>query len=228
MKPKVAGFAELEKTIIGCNRCPRLRHHCLKVAKEKRRQFVDDNYWGKPVPGFGDPRAEILIVGLAPAAHGGNRTGRMFTGDQSGVWLYRALHRAGLANQAESVSRQDGLKLKGAYVTAINRCAPPENKCLPREIANCAEYLQTELALLKQVKVFICLGQIALRGLWKQLPEEIKMDRTLPKFGHGARLKLKDGRTILCSFHPSQQNTFTKRLTEPMFDSIFEKALELL
>lgn len=206
--------------IIHCNRCPRLATYCKAIAREKRRAFINQTYWGKPVPGFGDPKAELLIVGLAPAAHGANRTGRMFTGDRSGEWLYRALCKAGYANQTTSVSRADDLKLKGAYVTAVVRCAPPDNKPLSIESSNCASYLEEELRLLKDVRVIIALGQIALLGAWPHLRQSGRR----PSFAHGTSLVLKDGRLLLLSYHPSQQNTFTKRLTEPMFDSVFEKA----
>jgi len=189
---------------------------------------MGDNYWGRPVPSFGDPKARLLIVGLAPAAHGANRTGRMFTGDQSGLWLYRALFKAGFANRAESVWRDDGLELTDAYITAINHCAPPENKPAPEEIQNCSEYLVRELQTLKHMKVMLVLGQIALKGLWSVLPAELKLTRALPKFSHGAVITLQDGRVILCSYHPSQQNTFTKKLTEPMFNGIFEEVLKIL
>jgi uracil-DNA glycosylase family 4 len=208
--------------IIGCFLCPRLVAWREQVAREKRASFRDEEYWGRPVPGFGDPHARLLVVGLAPAAHGGNRTGRVFTGDRSGDWLYRALYRAGFANQPTSVSRDDGLRLTGTYVTAINRCAPPDNKPTPEERDNCLPYLEREFALLTDVRVFVALGAYALAGLAKALRL-----RPLPKFGHLAETALPDGRTIICSFHPSQQNTFTGRLTESMFDAVFERAREL-
>jgi uracil-DNA glycosylase len=208
--------------IVHCERCPRLRNWCKKVAKEKRKSFANETYWGKPVPAFGDPHAKLMVVGLAPAAHGANRTGRMFTGDRSGEWLYRALHRAGFANQPLSVALQDGLQLKNVYVTASARCAPPDNKPEPKELAACAPYLEREIALLKPT-VYIALGKIALDALWPHLssPQDKK-----PKFAHGTELKLKNGATLLLSYHPSQQNTFTGRLTEPMLDLIFRKARE--
>ncbi len=180
------------------------------------------------MPGFGDPRARLLVVGLAPAAHGGNRTGRMFTGDQSGLWLYRALHRAGFANQPKSEHVLDGLTLRDAYVTTVARCAPPDNKPSKEEIANCSGFLRDELAILRNVRVFLVLGQIALRGLWAVLPDGEKPSRALPKFQHGQAVRLRDGRLLICSYHPSQQNTFTGKLTEPMFDSIFERVNEFL
>ncbi len=214
---------KISQEVIECELCPRLRSHCQQIALVKKKQFQNEKYWGKPVPGFGDPDAKVLIVGLAPAAHGANRTGRMFTGDQSGLWLYRAIHRAGFSNQPVSVSVQDSLKLKNAYITAVARCAPPENKPLPDEIIHCSQFLKRELAVLKEVKVFLVLGQIALKGLWAVLPESLKFSKSLPKFFHGAEVKLTDGRVILCSYHPSQQNTFTGKLTEPMFDAVFSK-----
>jgi uracil-DNA glycosylase family 4 len=219
--------ADINKDIIACERCPRLRKYCKTIAKEKRKQFMNDTYWGKPIPSFGDPSARLLIVGLAPAAHGANRTGRMFTGDNSGVWLYRALHKAGFANRAESSWKDDGLTLTDAYITATIHCAPPENKPLPKEIQNCSEYLVRELEAMKNVQVILVLGQIALKALWSVLPPELKPTRTLPKFSHGATVKLNDGRQLICSYHPSQQNTFTKKLTEPMFDSIFRTIISL-
>lgn len=218
---------KLNQQISECERCPRLRKHCLEIARVKRRAFADETYYGKPVLGFGDTRARLLIIGLAPAAHGANRTGRMFTGDNSGLWLYRALHRAGFANQAESAHATDGLKLKNAFVSAVGRCAPPENKLTPDEILNCRPYLLEELELLSGVRVIVVLGLVALKGLWAVLPEEVKPSRALPKFKHGLEVKLNDGRVILGSYHPSQQNTFTKKLTEPMLDAIFSRAREL-
>ncbi len=218
---------ELRERITECQRCPRLRNHCQIIAAEKRRQFSHETYWGKPVSGWGDAEAELLVVGLAPAAHGANRTGRMFTGDQSGVWLYRALYKAGFASQAESTSVDDGLKLYNCYVTAVVKCAPPDNKPTREETVACSEYLALELSNLKKVRTYLCLGQFALQGLWRQLKPEIKPFLALPKFKHGDQIRLLDGRQILMSYHPSQQNTFTKKLTEPMFDSIFEKLKEL-
>jgi len=224
----VKSLESIHRAIVACKRCPRLRAHCQKIAREKRKQFRDDEYWGLPVPGFGDPKSKFLIVGLAPAAHGANRTGRMFTGDQSGVWLFRALHKAGFANRAESLWRDDGFKLKGAYITATAHCAPPENKPTPDEIANCASYLDEELEYFKNARVYLVLGQIALKALWSHLPDEVKPHRALPKFGHGMEVQLRNGKWLVASFHPSQQNTFTGKLTEPMFDRIFRRIRELL
>lgn len=218
----------LELRITRCERCPRLREHCREVARIRRRQFINEEYWGKPVPGFGDPAAQLLIVGLAPAAHGANRTGRMFTGDQSGLWLYRAIHRAGFSNGPESKGPGDSLQLKGCFITAAARCAPPGNKPTPEELEHCGMFLREEIRSLHQVRVFLALGRIALHALWRQLPAEILPRRTLPEFGHGLEIPLNDGRLILGSYHPSQQNTFTGKLTEPMFDRVFVRVREFL
>ena len=221
-------FDILRKKILNCEACPRLRTYCKKVAHDKKREFQNEEYLGLPVPGFGDEQAKLLIVGLAPAAHGGNRTGRMFTGDNSGVWLYRALFKAGFGSKPQSLSRDDLLTLRGVYIAAVARCAPPENKPARDEIERCKVYLETEIALLKEVKVFLVLGLIGLKGLWTVLPDYLKPHPALPKFSHGAHVTLNDGRILVCSFHPSQQNTFTRKLTEPMFDSIFSRINGLL
>jgi uracil-DNA glycosylase family 4 len=193
-----------------------------QVASEKRAAFRDWEYWGRPLPGFGDPRAELVVVGLAPAAHGGNRTGRVFTGDRAGDWLYRALHRAGYANQPNSDQRDDGLRLKGAYVTAAVRCAPPGNKPTTEERDACLPYLERELALLRDARVIVPLG-----GFAYQAVSRLTGLRPRPRFGHGVEARLSDGRIVLCSYHPSQQNTFTGRLTEEMLDAVFHRAREL-
>ena len=226
VRPAKSKFSEIEKIqseIVTCERCPRLLRHCRAVAAEKRAAYRDETYWGKPVPSWGDPNAQLVILGLAPAAHGANRTGRMFTGDRSGDWLYRALHKAGFANQAEATSRQDGLELKNCWITATAHCAPPDNKPTPEEISLCADYLDRELQAMKRGKVYLVLGQIALHALWRRLGEGKR-----PEFGHGREAALGNGKTMLMSYHPSQQNTFTKRLTEPMFDRVFTRANELL
>ena len=221
-------WAVHDQKIVSCKKCPRLRKYCEKVVREKKREFRDQTYYGLPVPGFGDHRAKVLIVGLAPAAHGANRTGRMFTGDNSGLWLYRALYRAGFSNREKSLSKDDDLKLNQVFISAVNRCAPPGNKPEPDEILNCRPYLIQEMEMLAPLKGYLVLGQIGLKGLWAILPEEIKPSRALPKFGHGVEVPLKNGQFILCSFHPSQQNTFTKKLTEPMLDQIFDRLKTLL
>jgi uracil-DNA glycosylase len=214
----------LHDDVADCRDCPRLVAWREQVAAEKRAAYRDETYWGRGVPGFGDPRAQILVLGLAPAAHGANRTGRIFTGDRSGDWLYRAMHRVGLANQPTSVARDDGLRLTGAWVTAAVKCAPPDNKPLPIERDNCRSFLQREIALLDQVRVVVCLGAFAY-GL---ACGEFEV-RPRPRFGHGIEVPVVGQAvdTLVCSFHPSQQNTFTGRLTEPMLDAVFARAVEL-
>lgn len=218
------------RRVIACERCPRLRKHCQAVARAKRKAFSAEKYWGKPVPAFGDPKAALVIVGLAPASHGANRTGRMFTGDRSGEWLYRALHKAGFANKPASLSPRDGLRLRDAIVTAAARCAPPGNKPTPRELSNCSEYLEWELGHLANARVYLALGKIAFDCAYALLKARglTPAARVRPKFGHGARVALAGGRFLLASYHPSQQNTFTGKLTEPMFDSVFREARGLI
>lgn len=217
-----SGLEILRDEIVECRRCPRLVEWRENVAREKRAAYADQEYWGRPVPGFGDPEAGMVVVGLAPAAHGANRTGRMFTGDRSGEWLYRALHRAGFANQAESDSIDDGLELTGAWITSPVKCAPPANKPTTTERDMCASFFETELGQLDQTRVFVVLGQYGYQALAGHLGVKPR-----PKFGHGVEVPLDDGRTIVCSYHVSQQNTFTGRLTEPMLDAVFERAREL-
>lgn len=212
----------ITRDVVACARCPRLVAWREQAAREAPRRYADWDYWARPVPGFGDTEARLLVVGLAPAAHGGNRTGRIFTGDRSGDWLYRALHKAGFANQPTSDNRDDGLRLTGAYIAAVVRCAPPGNKPTPAERDNCLPYLQRELAVLPNVRVIVTLGAFALDGVSRVLALRPK-----PRFAHGAEIALPDGRVILCSFHPSQQNTFTGRLTEEMLDSVFARSREL-
>ncbi len=212
-------FERLSGEIVRCRKCPRLVGWREQVASEKRAAFRDWEYWGRPLPGFGDPRAELVVVGLAPAAHGGNRTGRVFTGDRSGDWLYRALYRAGYANQPNSDQRDDGLRLKGAYVTAAVRCAPPGNKPTTEERDACLPYLELELSLLGDARVIVPLG-----GFAYQVVSRLTGLRPRPHFGHGVETRLSDGRIVLCSYHPSQQNTFTGRLTEEMLDAVFRRA----
>jgi len=223
MATRKDGLQQLREQIINCERCPRLIQHCRKVAREKRRMYRGEEYWGKPVPGFGDPNAELLILGLAPAAHGANRTGRMFTGDRSGEFLYRALHEAGLASQAESLCRDDGLRLINCYITASLRCAPPENKPLPGELRNCRPYLEEEFRSLGRVRAVLALGRIAFDTYLGMLPQ----DQGFPKksslrFGHGVSYELPAGLPrLFASYHPSQQNTQTGRLTRQMLTKVF-------
>jgi uracil-DNA glycosylase family 4 len=215
-------LAAVEARITTCRRCPRLVEWRERVAREKRASFAGEEYWGRPVPGFGDPAARVFVLGLAPAAHGGNRTGRVFTGDRSGDWLFASMHRTGFANQPESVSADDGLELRDAWVAAAVRCAPPANKPLPAERDNCLPYAREELSLMPEVRVIVCLGAFA----WDAACRLYGI-RPRPKFGHGAEFAPPDGPTLLGCFHPSQQNTFTGKLTEPMMDSVFGHARAL-
>jgi uracil-DNA glycosylase len=212
----------LARRIEGCRACPRLVAWREQVATERRAAYRDQVYWGRPVAGFGDPRAPIVVVGLAPAAHGANRTGRVFTGDRSGDWLFASMYRVGLANQPTSVARDDGLMLSGVFVTAAVRCAPPANKPTPDERDRCLPYLQRELELVGPVSVIVVLGQFAYDVVARLLGI-----RPRPRFGHGVEAVAPDGVTVLCSFHPSQQNTFTGKLTAPMTDAIFVRAAAL-
>ena len=222
-----ATLIELEQRLIDCRACPRLVAWREEVAATKRAAFIDDDYWGRPVPGFGDPNASIAVVGLAPAAHGANRTGRMFTGDRSGEWLYRAMYRAGLASQAESTAIDDGLVLTNAWVTAPVRCAPPANKPTPAERDTCAGWFDAEIGLLKDLRVFITLGQFGYQALWQHLRRSgVELPSPRPAFAHGGEVQLGDV-TILMSYHVSQQNTFTGKLTEGMLDDVFARAVQL-
>jgi len=217
----------LSAAIVDCRRCPRLVQWREQVAGEKRAAFIDQEYWGRPVPGFGDPDARTVVVGLAPAAHGANRTGRMFTGDRSGDWLFRAMFRAGFANQATSMSVDDGLVLFGAWVTAAVRCAPPGNRPTPEERDNCRSWFDAELSLLDPA-VFVALGDYAYRSVWRYLTDQGRsMPSPRPTFAHGLEVTIPGGPALLASYHPSQQNTFTGKLTEAMFDSVFRRAAEL-
>lgn len=218
-----------QNEIVDCRRCPRLVEYRERIAIEKVRRFRDLEYWGRPVPSLGGADARLLIIGLAPAAHGGNRTGRIFTGDRSGDWLYRALHKFGFANQATSTHRGDGLRLIGSYITAAIHCAPPDNKPLPSEFVNCRPYLIDELQRLKKVRVVVALGSIAFKayfGARKELGWPSPFP--LPRFGHGFSTQLDDSVTVVSSYHPSQQNTQTGKLTETMFDDVFRQARQIL
>ena len=219
----------LNDRITRCTRCPRLVAHREAIARSKRRQFRDWTYWGRPVPGFGDPDARLFVVGLAPAAHGGNRTGRVFTGDRSGDWLYEALHRFGFANQPHSTHRDDGLRVTDCYVAAVVRCAPPDNKPRPEEFDACRPYVLEELRLLRKLRVVVALGKIAFdqylnacRELGHPVPSPA------PRFAHGAQYRFSWGVALIASYHPSQQNTFTRKLTRPMFHAVFRRTCALL
>lgn len=221
-------LAALARRIVRCRLCPRLVRHREASAASPPRRYRGQRYWARPLPAFGDPRARVLIVGLAPAAHGGNRTGRMFTGDRSGDWLFRALYEAGFANQPESTHIGDGLALRGAYITAALRCAPPANKPLPGEMRRCQDYLVAEMTLLREVRVVVALGKIGWDAyLRARRAAGLPLQRPLPRFGHGVRSTLPDGLVLLGCFHPSQQNTFTGRLTRPMVRQVFSVARRL-
>ena len=213
----------LTSEIVACRRCPRLVAWREQVAHDRRAAFADQEYWGRPVPGFGDAAARLVVVGLAPAAHGGNRTGRVFTGDRSGDWLFAALWRAGFASQPTSVSADDGLTLSGAYVLAAVRCAPPANKPTPAERDACLPYLRREFELLARLRVVLALGQFAYQVVAAELGV-----RPRPAFAHGLEVTAPGGLTVLCSYHPSQQNTFTGRLTEPMLDAVLTRAVAIV
>jgi uracil-DNA glycosylase family 4 len=223
-------FCQLQESIIRCRKCPRLVTWRERVASEKARRFQSQEYWGRPIPAFGDPGARLLIIGLAPAAHGANRTGRMFTGDRSGEWLYEALHRFGFASRPESTRREDGLRLNDCLITAALRCAPPLNKPLPEELNTCRPYLCRELQLLERKRVIVVLGQIAFRAFLKAWTENgggLPGDRAL-QFCHAGEWDLPGEVTLLSSYHPSQQNTQTGRLKRSMFHAVFERARRLL
>lgn len=219
----------VRRAVVACERCPRLRAYAEHIARHRKRAYSDQEYWGRPVPGFGDAHARVLVVGLAPAAHGGNRTGRVFTGDSSGDWLYGALHRFGFANQPISVGRRDGLRLTDCYVSAAARCAPPANQPTSRELDDCRAYLEAEIRLLTRVEVVVVLGRIAHQSWlkaaewWNRLPPAAR-----PRFAHGEETRLPDGTTLLCSYHPSRQNTNTGRLTRAMWHRVFRRARALL
>ncbi len=216
----------IAEEVVVCRACPRLVRWRERVAREKTARFSDQVYWGRPVPGFGDPKATILVLGLAPAAHGGNRTGRIFTGDRSGEFLYASLHRVGLANRPTSVARDDGLRLRGAYVTAVNRCAPPGNRPTPMERDTCLPYLSRELEALPRLRVMIALGAFAWDGALRAIAALGHRARPRPRFGHAAESEVGPFR-LLGSYHPSQQNTFTGKLTPSMLDAVVRRAVEL-
>jgi uracil-DNA glycosylase family 4 len=223
-----AALAALSAEVVACRRCPRLVAHRERAAREKRRAFRDWDYWGRPLPGFGDPAARLVVIGLAPAAHGGNRTGRIFTGDRSGDWLYATLHRFGFANQPTSAHREDGLRLTDAWVTAAARCAPPDNKPTPAEFSNCRPFLVRELSLLSRVQVVVALGRTAFDAFWavRQACGH-PVPRPRPRFAHATVHRLA-AVTVICSYHPSQRNTQTGLLTQAMFDTVFATARQLL
>jgi uracil-DNA glycosylase family 4 len=219
---------DLNREVVACELCPRLVVYRQQIAREKRRAYREWEYWGRPVPGFGDPEARVLVLGLAPGAHGSNRTGRPFTGDASGKFMYPVLYEAGFANQPDATHRDDGLKLKDLYITAAVRCAPPDNKPLPEELTNCSPYLDREMAGLKSLKVVVALGKIGFDAYLNYLKRRGMLERRAAYlFAHGAQYALPDGKTLLASYHPSNQNTQTGKLTRPMFAKIFKEAARL-
>ena len=223
-KSRVLSLASVRRQIISCQRCPRLRAYCERVAREKKAAYRREVYWGRPVPGFGDPRARVLILGLAPAAHGANRTGRVFTGDGSADFLMRAMHRTGFASVATSRRVDDGLRLQDAYILAVVRCAPPDNKPASHEIANCQSHLEAELAALPRVRVVVALGQIAFDAFWRLMGQRGVHSRPKPRFGHSLVYELRGAPAVVASYHPSRQNTNTGKLTAPMLEGVFKRA----
>ncbi len=224
-----SALSVLYNEVIACRRCPRLVDHCETIGREKRRAYMDWEYWAKPVPGFGDPNARLLILGLAPGAHGSNRTGRPFTGDKSGEFMYPVLHRVGFASQPNAERRDDGLQLIDAYITAAVRCAPPDNKPTPEEIAACAPFLDREIAALKNLKVVVALGKIGFDAYLNYLKRQASLTGKKDYvFGHGAQYRMPNGIVLLASYHPSNQNTATGKLTERMFRQVFETAKKLI
>ena len=227
-KPQPRWLTVLNREVVNCTRCPRLVAYREQVAREKRRAYRDCEYWGKPVPGFGDPEARVLILGLAPGAHGSNRTGRPFTGDASGKFMYPVLYETGFANQPTATSRDDGLQLKDLYITASVRCVPPDNKPLPQELAECSQFLDREIAGLEKVKVVVALGKIGFDAYLNYLKRrKLLVNRGAYLFKHGASYRLPDGKVLLASYHPSNQNTQTGKLTREMFVAIFKEAARL-
>jgi len=226
--PSPTWLRVLNQEVVACHICPRLVAYREKIAREKRRAYRDHEYWGKPVPGFGDPNAAVLILGLAPGAHGSNRTGRPFTGDASGNFMYPILHETGFASQPTATDRNDGLVLKNLYITAAARCAPPDNKPLPEELSNCAPYLERELQGLKNLRVIVALGRIGFESYLNCLKKQNAIaSKRLYEFRHAAEYPMPDGRILLASYHPSNQNTQTGKLTKAMFEAIFVRAAEL-
>lgn len=226
--PALSPLQALNARIVACERCPRLHAYTAEVARVRRRAYADCEYWGRPVPSFGDERARVLILGLAPGAHGSNRTGRMFTGDGSGDFLFPVLHQAGFASQPNAVSRDDGMKLNDLWIGALVRCAPPQNKPSPEEQRNCAPWLDEEIALLPNLRVVVCLGKIAFDGLLAHAVRSGRLSlRSGLRFAHGAEFTLPNGLAVLASYHPSLQNTNTGKLTRPMFLEIFRRARQL-
>jgi uracil-DNA glycosylase family 4 len=219
----------LAREVVSCERCPRLREYCLRVAQEKRRAYRDQTYWGLPIPGFGDPKAKLLVIGLAPAAHGGNRTGRVFTGDRSGDFLYRALYETGFASQPQSISRDDGMKVSELYIAAAVRCAPPDNKPNPDEFRNCRTYLEREIDLLKNLQVVVVLGKIAFDTYLGILRDRgIIRTRAAYVFGHDVEHRIEGSPVLISSYHPSQQNTSTGKLTAAMLHAVFAHARRVI
>ena len=227
--PAPDSLEAVSREVIACEACPRLRAHCRQVAETRRAAYRDETYWGRPVPSFGDSRARILVVGLAPGAHGANRTGRLFTGDRSGDFLFASLHRCGLANQPASRGVDDGLRLRGLLISAVARCAPPENRPEPEEIRRCRGFLEREILCLSRLRLAVALGRIAFDGLWAALEGlGFEVPKPRPRFAHGAETSAAGGRPfVLASYHPSQQNTQTGRFTAPMCDAIFRRAREV-
>lgn len=226
--PAASPLQVLNQEVVACVRCPRLVEYRERIGREKRRAYIDHDYWAKPVPGFGDPNAKVLILGLAPGAHGSNRTGRPFTGDGSGYFMYPVLHQTGFASQPTATQRDDGQVLTGAYITAAARCAPPLNKPTPQELNNCAPFLDREIATFKDLRVVVALGKIGFDAYLRYLKRTGIITSAAPYvFGHGAEYKMPDGRYLLASFHPSMQNTNTGRLTAKMFAQIFKRARKL-
>jgi uracil-DNA glycosylase family 4 len=221
-------LSQLNREVVACTRCPRLVEYRERIARAKRRAYLDWDYWGKPVPGFGDPEARVLVLGLAPGAHGSNRTGRPFTGDASGKFMYPILYKVGFSNQPHATDRKDGLVLKNLYITAAVRCAPPDNKPLPQELSNCAPYLDREMAGLENVRVVVALGRVGFEAYLNYLKRRGLLKNKSPYlFKHGARYKMPDGKILMASYHPSNQNTQTGKLTSRMFEDIFEEAARL-